>query len=137
MSVVIDCSIVLAWYFEDEVTDASEAVLDPVIPAGAVVPSLWHYEIANGLQMAVRRKRIDAGYREYALARLARLDIATDPESERHARSESVRLSDRHGLTVYDAAYLELARRRRLKLATLDKAIIRAGRAESVAVIGS
>ncbi len=137
MSLVIDGSITLAWYFTDERTEASHAVLRQVAEEGAIVPALWRIEVANGLQMAVRRKRVDAHFRDRALAHLGTLDIMTDTEGEAYAWSTSVQLAERHALTVYDASYLELAQRRRLRLATLDMALIRAGRAELVAVIGT
>ena len=136
MSLVIDSSISLSWYFEDEASAKSQAVLDEVGENGAVVPALWRFEVANGLQMAVRRKRIDAAYRDDTLADLVTLDIALDSDSSAHAWSASVKLAERHGLTVYDAAYLELAQRRRLKLATLDRALIVAARTELVETIG-
>lgn len=137
MSLVADSSITLAWYFRDEQTAESRAVLARVVQHGAVVPAIWRFEVANALQMAVRRKRIDSNFRDSALAHLGRLGIATDVESEAHAWSASLRLAERHGLTVYDAAYLEVAQRRRLPLATLDAALVQAGNAELVTVIGS
>lgn len=137
MSLVVDSSIVLAWSFVDEQTAASTAILRRVGDEGAIVPDIWRFEVANALQMAVRRKRIDSGFRDRALAHLNTLDIVTDAESQSHAWSASIRLSERHNLTLYDAAYLELARRHRLELATLDAALVRAAEAEFVPVIGS
>lgn len=136
MSLVIDSSITLAWFFKDERTPAVLAVFSDVQDAGAVVPILWRYEVANALQMAVRRRRITTADRDETLADLTEIDVMLDPEGNEHAWSSSLRLSDRHRLTVYDAAYLELAQRRRLPLATLDRALIRAGEAEGVKVIG-
>jgi predicted nucleic acid-binding protein len=98
---------------------------------------MWRFEVANALQMAVRQERVDKAFRDRALVHLATLDISTDPESVSHAWSATVRLAEQHSLTVYDAAYLELADRRRMPLATLDKALIRAAAAESVRVIGN
>ena len=63
MSVVIDASITLSWYFEDERTPAANAVLDQLTATGAMAPSLWKLELANGLQMAIRRQRIDTAFR--------------------------------------------------------------------------
>ncbi len=63
MTVVIDSSVTLAWFFADERSAAADAVLDQVTESGTVVPSLWGLEVANALQMAVRRKRIDAAFR--------------------------------------------------------------------------
>ena len=67
MSLVIDSSMTLAWYFEDEQTAASIAVLNRVAEAGAVVPALWRLEVLNGLQVAVRRGRINIAYRDASL----------------------------------------------------------------------
>ena len=137
MSLVVDSSITLAWYFKDEQTAASRAVLGRVAEGGAVVPGLWRFDVANALQTAVRRKRVDVGFCDRALAHLGTLGIATDIESEGHAWSASVKLAERHMLTVYDAAYLELAQRRRIPLATLDTALIRAANAELTTVVGT
>jgi predicted nucleic acid-binding protein len=87
---------------------------------GAVVPALWRLEIANSLTVAVRRGRIDANFRRAALADLALLDIAIDDQTDVHAWGETLRVARIFKLTVYDAAYLELAQRRNLPLATLD-----------------
>jgi predicted nucleic acid-binding protein len=85
-----------------------------------VVPALWRLEIANSLTMAVRRGRIDSEFRHAALGDLAMLEITTDPHTDSSAWGETLQLADQCGLTLYDAAYLELAIRRRLPLATLD-----------------
>jgi predicted nucleic acid-binding protein len=66
VTVVLDASVTLSWYFEDERTPAANAVLDGVVATGAVVPSLWRAEVANGLRMALRRKRIDVNFRNQA-----------------------------------------------------------------------
>ena len=117
LSLVLDSSITLAWYFEDE-RDARPRELSSIrlSKKGAIVPALWRFEVANGLQMAVRRKRIDAAFRDRASRRPCRHStIEIDPDSDAYAWSASVQLAERHGLTVYDAAYLELAQRRRLR----------------------
>jgi predicted nucleic acid-binding protein len=137
VSLVIDSSMTLAWYFEDERTAASIAVLNQVAEEGAIVPALWRLEVLNGLQVAVRRGRIDIAYRDASLTDLQSLVIAIDPGTNRHAWSATLRLCDRFGLTPYDAAYLELALRRRLPLATLDSELVRAARAESVPLVGT
>lgn len=128
MSIVLDASVTIAWYFEDEHNAGTDAVLDRIIADGALVPSLWKIEVANGLQMALRRKRIDRPYRDQALKQLEALPIETDPETALHAWSAGIGLADQYGLTLYDAVYLELAIRRQLPLATLDKALGEAGR---------
>jgi predicted nucleic acid-binding protein len=136
VSLVIDSSMTLAWYFEDEKTEESRAVLR-VADAGAVVTALWRLEVLNGLQIAVCRGRITVAYRDASLADLRALAIAIGRGTNRQAWSATLRLCDRFALTPYDAAYLELALRRRLPLATLDGELIRAARVENVPLVGA
>ncbi len=135
MSVVLDASQTLSWYFEDERTPAVDSVLDEVAASGALVPALWRLEVANGLQMAMRRKRIDGDFRDRALRHLGSLAITVDSETNSYAWTATLRLADRFGITVYDAAYLELAQRRGAPLASLDKALADAGRALGIATL--
>lgn len=134
MRIVLDSSTTLAWLHGDERDPASEAVFDHVAEHGALVPRLWHLEVANGLTVAVRRKRISVLERDEALSDLALLDILVDGETEEHAWKTTKQLADLNNLSVYDAAYLELAQRRRLPLATRDEALIRAARSSGVSL---
>ena len=127
----------LAWIYSDETTQAIRQVFDAVAETGATVPTLWRLEVANGLTVAVRRRRIDADFRSAALADLALLDITTDPHTDSLAWGETLALADRFRLTVYDAAYLELAQRRTLPLATLDEELGAATCALGLRVLGS
>jgi predicted nucleic acid-binding protein len=102
-----------------------------------VVPVHWPLEVANALLMAVRRARIDAGFRDAALRDLAALPIVLDPETSSRAWHDTLRLADAHRLTAYDAAYLELAHRRALPLATLDAELRAAARAFGVTLLGA
>ena len=136
MSLVLDGSATLAWIFQDEVGPAARHIFALVAAARAFVPSLWRLEVANGLQMGIRRGRIDAAYRDAALADLAQLNIAIDAETDAQAWGETLALADRFRLSVYDAAYLELARRRGLPLATMDRALRSAATAAGIAVLG-
>lgn len=136
MSLVIDSSITLAWFFDDERSAAADAVLRQVADSGAVAPSLWKLEVANALQMAVRRKRIDAAFRDASLADLRALAVTIDPETDRQAWATTLHLAERCRLTLYDAAYLELAQRLGLPLATLDQELRTAGNAIGVAMLG-
>jgi predicted nucleic acid-binding protein len=129
VSLVIDASLTMTWYFEDEATPATEELLDVVIQTGAVVPPLWRLEVANGFQSGIRRKRIDVAYRDASIADLGRLPITVDPDTDTHIWTTALWLSDRYGLTIYDACYLELAQRRNLPLATLDLELRAAGHA--------
>ena len=109
MSLVLDSSATLAWIYSDETTDPIRRLFDAVADDGAVVPALWRLEIANSLTVAVRRGRIDANFRRAVLSDLALLDITTDDHTDVHAWGETLSVADRFQLTVYDAAYLELA----------------------------
>ena len=137
MSLVLDASLALAWYFEDEATAATEAVLGRVVEAGAVVPGIWRFELGNGLLTAVRRGRISGTYRDQSLAELSSMRIETDSETNVHAWSMTLRLAERHELTLYDASYLELALRRGFPLATLDSKLRRAGETIGLTILGS
>jgi predicted nucleic acid-binding protein len=136
MSLVVDASLTLAWYFEDERTPAVDDLLDRVVREGTIVPSLWRLEVVNGLQVAIRRGRIDAAYRDRALQQLGLLPITVDAETVTRAWTTTLGLADRFGLTLYDAIYLELAQRRALPLATLDRALRSAGRALGISLLG-
>jgi len=136
MSVVLDSSVTLAWVYAEETTDAIRCVFDLVNHAGAWVPSLWRLEVANILEMGVRRGRHAAAFRDATLADLAVLPIHVDPETDRWAWKATLGLADHHRLTLYDAAYLELAQRRRLSLATLDRDLRIAADAEGIPVLG-
>ena len=136
MTVVIDSCIALAWCFADERSAAADAVLVQVTESGAIVPSLWRLEVANALHMAVRRKRIDAAFRDASIADLGALNIDTDSETDQHAWAGTLQLAECHQLTLYDAAYLELAQRLKLPLATLDRELRTAAMALGVTVLG-
>ena len=79
---MLDASLTLSWFFKDERTPGADAVLTEVTENGAVVPALWRLEVANALQMAVRRKRIDAAFCDSALTQLSRLSISADPDTD-------------------------------------------------------
>jgi predicted nucleic acid-binding protein len=136
MSLALDCSATMAWVYGDETTEAVRAVFEAVGSGGAWVPALWRLEVANVLEMGVRRSRHDGAFRDATLADLALLPIQLDAETDQHAWGATARLAARHGLTLYDAAYLELARRRDLPLATLDRELRAAALAEGVPLLG-
>jgi len=136
LSLVLDSSVTLASIYPSETTREIEAIFDRVAESGAWVPSLWRLEVANILEVGVRKGRSDGAFRDAALADLADLPITVDPETGRNAWGPTAKLAARHGLTLYDAAYLELARRRGLPLATLDRDLRAAAAAEDVALLG-
>ena len=127
MTLVIDASVALAWIFEDEQSPIADRVLQRVAAEGAYVPSLWRLEIANVLWGAIRRKRCDEAHAIGSLDLLRRLQIAIDQETDVHAWGRTRELAAELDLTVYDAAYLELALRRKGVLATLDAKLAGAG----------
>ena len=136
MSIALDTSATIAWVYAGETSRPVRAVFDQVTESGAWVPGLWRLEIANVLEMGVRRGRHDAAFREMTLADLALLSIQVDPHTNDRAWGATIRLAERHRLTVYDAAYLELALRRGLPLATLDRELRVAANAENVTLLG-
>lgn len=136
MSLVLDSSATLAWVYQDETTPAIDSVFDTVAQQGAFVPTLWRLEVANILEMGVRRNRNDANFRDATLSDLDLLPIIADVETDAQAWRTTLQLAIRHRLTLYDAAYLELAKRRGLPLATLDYELRSAAQAESVPLLG-
>ena len=124
MAVVLDSSIAAAWCFPGEQTAYTQAVLDALVaPAEAFAPRLWAYEIRNSVLMGLRRQRISRAHAEDFLDTIKNLPIRlSDPISY----DAVLALATRHRLTVYDAAYLDLAIRESLPLATLDNELIRA-----------
>jgi prevent-host-death family protein len=133
---VVDSSVSLAWCFEDEQTAAVMELLDRVAETGAIVPQLWPLEALNGLLMAERRGRLDAARRRRLGGLLQSLPIVLDAETAGQAWSAVARLAEEFRLTTYDAAYLELAQRRTLPLATLDLPLRTAGKALGLTLLG-
>lgn len=121
MSLVVDASVALSWYLDDEQDADALAILARVRANGAVVPSLWRLEIANVLLLKLRRGRLSPQAFRIAIGELDELAIEVDAHTDEQAFGETIQLAQRHGLTAYDAAYLELAQRRGLALATLDR----------------
>jgi len=132
---VVDASIALTWCFEDEVTEATEAIGTRVDSEGAVVPDLWRLEVANALMLAERRGRLKRSNMEQRLELLAALPIAIDANTAIRAWTDTLLLARAERLTLYAAAYLELAIRRDVELATLDRDLRRAARKMGVAVV--
>jgi predicted nucleic acid-binding protein len=135
-ALVIDSSAALSWCFEDEASAESDAVFERVRDQGAVVPGLWHLEVANVLLQAEKRGRIATGDVAMRLELIAQLPITTDNETTARAWREILVLARAEGLTTYDATYLELAIRRGLPLQTKDEALISAAKRSGVTVPG-
>ncbi len=135
MSFVLDNSVALAWCFEDEQSPPIMALLDRVVETGAIAPLLWPLEALNGLLLAERRRRLDAQKRAELVGLLRALPITLDDETAEKSWEATLRLAERFTLSVYGAAYLELAQRRRLPLACKDRALRNAAAALGVEVL--
>ena len=135
MSFVLDNSVALSWCFEDEQTPSVMALLDRVVETGAMAPLLWPLEALNGLLVAERRRRLDAAKRAELAGLLRALPITLDNDTAEKSWEDTVRLAERFTLSVYDATYLELAQRRRLPLASKDRALRSAAAALGVVVL--
>ena len=136
MSFVLDNSVALSWCFEDEQTPPIMALLDRVVETGAMAPLLWPLEALNGLLVAERRRRLTAAQRAELAGLLRALPITLDNDTAEKSWEDTVRLAERFMLSVYDATYLELAQRRRLPLASKDRALRSAAAALGVEVLG-
>ena len=132
MALVVDCSVTLAWFLEDERSPFTDAILRESETSDHWVPAVWPLEFSNGLLMAERRKRIAREARLDALERvlLPGLRIDTAPADMRAVSA----VAERHGLSTYDASYVELASRLGCGLATLDRGLAQAAAMEGVAV---
>jgi predicted nucleic acid-binding protein len=117
---VLDCSVTMSWCFEDEVDSYSESVMDKLEGCEAVVPWIWTLEVANALISAERRARMTAADTSRFLRVLAGIAVLVDATPPAKTMDELVALGRCHGLSAYDAAYLELAMREGLPIATLD-----------------
>lgn len=135
-TVILDSSVTIAWFMPDEDTANSRDVLNQVIEDGAIVPIHWQIEVGNALLVAMRGRRISPEKRHDALAQLIGLTITTDSQTADEAWGISLDLADRFRLTLYDACYLELAQRRALPLATLDKDLRKAAKALDIPLLG-
>ena len=124
---VIDASVTMPWFFPDESTPFTEGLLDALSAQPLWAPALWVLECANVLQSAQRRGRIDANRRAEIASELDALPVRVD--NEPLAILAIDRLAATHGLSAYDAAYLDLALRRSLTLVSLDARLVAATKA--------
>jgi len=120
MPFVLDSSVALAWLLPDEGSDAVDRLADRLEQDTASVPAIWALEVGNALLVAQRRGRIKDDELARLIAALDSFPIEVDSEAAQSGLLPIVDLAKRLGLTTYDAAYVELAQRRALALATLD-----------------
>ncbi len=132
---VLDAAAAMAAVLPQRHSDAARDVLLRVADDGAVVPAIWHLEVGNILLAAERRGILDVAQRQAVFTHLAALPIVTDTETGARAWGETLSLAQTYALSLHDAAYLELARRRDLPLATFDASLIRAASVAGVPLV--
>ncbi|MHB1513886.1 type II toxin-antitoxin system VapC family toxin [Acidiferrobacter sp.] len=135
MAFVADASMTLAWYLRDEDAESANRVRERLLGEGICVPAHWALEVCNALLVATRRGRITIQEMSELLPDLRLLPETVDHQTDAAAWSTTLDLAKAHGLTLYDAAYLELALRRELPLATLDKRLHGAAIVAGVAIV--
>jgi predicted nucleic acid-binding protein len=133
---VLDCSVTMSWCFEDEKTPEGDSVLDHLMKEGSqgIVPSLWRLEVVNVLNVAEKRGRLPAAKSLLFLDFLLELPIVIDETPP--DLKDILSLSRTYGLSAYDAAYLDLASREQIPLATSDNKLKSAANAASIPLFG-
>lgn len=134
---VLDTSVALAWCFEDESSSTADAILDLLVSSEAIVPAIWPVEVGNALLAGERRKRITPAETARSLELLRSLNIHLDDAGLGLGADDLVALARSHKLSVYDAAYLSLAMREGIPLATLDRSLARAAQRVGISLLGS
>ena len=125
---VVDNSVVMTWCFQDEVHPYAEAVLDSLTEAGAVVPAIWPLEVINVLLVAERHGRLHEADSVRFVSLLGQLPITVDRSWPERLMKDLLAIGRTHDLSSYDTAYLELAMRQGLPIATLDQKLLEAAR---------
>ncbi len=134
MTIVLDASVVAPWILPDEKNALSDDAQRRMVEGGALVPELWWFEIGNLLISSERRNRLAKEKSDLFVDQLGNCDIQVD--HYRHI-ADVMLLARRHSLTFYDAAYLEIAMRRTIPLATLDRELASAAKSAGVAVLSA
>ena len=135
MAFVLDASVALAWVLPDEGSEPAASVLARLADENAIVPEVWPLEVANVLVVAHRRGRLSTPELQRAVADLLALPIEVDQETHGRALGAILQVAASRDLSAYDAAYLELAQRRGLPLATLDLGLRSACAAAGIGII--
>jgi predicted nucleic acid-binding protein len=132
---VLDASVALTWCFRNEATAAADRVLERLAAEAAFVPAIWHIELANVLALSERRRRITPARTAEFIALLETLEIIIDEETPSRALGRVLDLARAERLTAYDAAYLELAMRLGVPLASKDSDLCDAAERLGVSVL--
>jgi len=133
-TVVVDASTVLAWCFPDEASTVSESVLLALRGQSLIVPAIWPLEVANAVLVAERRGRLKLHHIQRFLELLGNLNITEQWQPIDDALRSVLPLAQKHNLTAYDAAYLDLALRQGAPLATFDDRLKKACSSEGIQV---
>jgi predicted nucleic acid-binding protein len=132
---VIDTSVVMSWCFKDEINRYADGILDLLEEATAFAPSIWPLEVGNVLLVAERRKRLSEADSMRFVALLSELPIIVEQEPSERMIHEILVLAREHNLSSYDASYLDLAMRKGLSIATIDKNLIAAAKRSQVPIV--
>ena len=131
---VIDTSVVMSWCFKDETNRYADGILDLLEEATALVPSIWPLEVGNVLLVAERRKRLSEADSMRFITLLSELPIIVEQEPPERMIHEILTLAREHKLSSYDASYLDLAMRKGLSIATIDKNLVAAAKRSRVPI---
>lgn len=132
---VIDTSVVMSWCFQDESSEYADDVLGRLTELTALAPSIWPLEVVNVLLVAERRKRLEQADSARFLTLLSRLPITVEDDRMALKMEKLLALGRAHGLSSYHAAYLDLAMRSGLPIATLDGNLLAAARRVNVPIL--
>jgi predicted nucleic acid-binding protein len=128
MQFILDCSVSISWCLVDEASTYTDTVLALLEEAEAIVPMIWHAEMANTLVVSERRERLTQLQTNEAIAFLRSLPISIDMETSANAWNRTLELARQYNLAAYAAAYLELTLRKQLLLATIDNKLAEAAK---------
>ena len=133
---VLDASVAVAWCFEEESTRFTEGILDSVIGGAEVLtPAIWPFEVANALLVAERHKRVTMAQATALLQRISKLPVLVEAISPNRAFEQILQVARQYQLTEYDAAYVDLALREALPLATLNAKLGRAAHSAGLMLV--
>ena len=132
---VIDNSVVMTWCFKDETSQYADAILDSLEIVTGFVPSIWPLEVGNVLLVAERNRRLSEADSTRFISLLTELPIIVEQEPPERMIKEIFALARKHRLSSYDASYLDLAMRKGLPIATLDKNLIAAAKRSKVPIV--
>ncbi len=132
---VIDNSVVMTWCFKDETSQYADVILDILEVSAGIVTSIWPLEVCNVLLVAERKNRIGEAGSARFIALLSELPIRVEQESPERMIKDIFALARKHKLSSYDASYLDLAMRKGLPIATLDKNLLAAAKRSKVPIL--